>query len=517
MDRDDLQLAVARRARGLFERVRATTPSVFNRAWWSGKVMDWCMKNEAFKVEMFRFVDVLPYLDSSAAVARHLQEYFCRPERDFPAALQWGISRLSPESMAARIAAKGVKGNIVTMARQFITGATPEDALPNLKRIRKDGLAFTLDLLGEATLSHPEADDYQRRYLELLATLVKEQHRFPALGEGQPELDWGVSPRVNLSIKASSFNPRVHPVNFAGSVAECKRRLLPVYLAAKAAGAFVNLDIEQYAYKDLTLELFKSLLGEPELADYPHLGIVLQAYLRDTERDARDLAAWARDRGTPCTVRLVKGAYWDYETVVARQEGWPVPVFEDKAETDANFEQVAALLLENHRSVRLACASHNLRSIAFVLEYAIGWAFPGRSRSTRCSSAWPSRCASPSRRNGCPCGSTPRWASSSPHGLSGKTAVENTANESFLRQSYAEGRPSTNSSRTQGGASRSPARCLPWRPSRPPSPRAPRPLGPARGAREFPAALARVGADRGRLYPLYIDGQWRETRKRWTP
>ncbi len=234
----------------------------------------------------------------------------------------------------------------------------------------------------------------------------------------------------------------MHPVNFAGSVAECKRRLLPVYLAAKAAGAFVNLDIEQYAYKDLTLELFKSLLGEPELADYPHLGIVLQAYLRDTERDARDLAAWARDRGTPCTVRLVKGAYWDYETVVARQEGWPVPVFEDKAETDANFEQVAALLLENHRSVRLACASHNLRSIAFVLEYCHRLGIPREEQEYQVlfGMAEPVRIALQEER-------VPLRVYATVGELIPGMAylvrrlLENTANESFLRQSYAEGLP----------------------------------------------------------------------------
>ncbi|MEW5724721.1 MAG: hypothetical protein AB1896_16530, partial [Thermodesulfobacteriota bacterium] len=55
MNDDVLQAAVAERARGLFERVRANTPSIFNMAWWSGKVMDWCMKDEAFKTEMFRF------------------------------------------------------------------------------------------------------------------------------------------------------------------------------------------------------------------------------------------------------------------------------------------------------------------------------------------------------------------------------------------------------------------------------------------------------------------------------
>ncbi len=376
MSRDDLQVAVAERARTLFERVRETTPSVFNRAWWSGKVMEWCMRNEAFKVEMFRFVDVLPYLQSSAAVARHLQEYFCRPDQCFPVALQWGIRNLSPDSMAAKLVAKGIRSNIVKMASQFITGATPEDALPNIKRIRKEGLAFTLDLLGEATLSWPEAEEYRKRYLDLLKTLVTEQDGWPALGEGAPRRDWGVSPRVNISLKPSSFNPRMHPASFAGSVERAREMIRPIFRAVREAGAFVNMDVEQHAFKDLTLSLFKSLMDEEEFRDFDQAGVVIQAYLRESERDARELIAWARGRSRPVTVRLVKGAYWDYETVVARQNGWRVPVFEDKAETDANFERVAGLILDNHDRVRLACASHNFRSIAFVREYATRLGIP---------------------------------------------------------------------------------------------------------------------------------------------
>src|SRR5207248_2966623 len=78
-----------------------------------------------------------------------------------------------------------------------------------------------------------------------------------------------------------------------------------------------------------------------------NLGIVLQAYLKDAEADARRLIAWARRRGTPVSVRLVKGAYWDYETAHAELEHWPVPVFETKPETDASFERLTRLFLEH--------------------------------------------------------------------------------------------------------------------------------------------------------------------------
>ncbi len=66
-------------------------------------------------------------------------------------------------------------------------------------------------------------------------------------------------------------------------------------------------------------------------------------------------------------MRLVKGAYWDHEVVEARQHGWSVPVFERKADCDANFESLTARLLEARPLVRVAIASHNLRSVAHAI------------------------------------------------------------------------------------------------------------------------------------------------------
>jgi RHH-type proline utilization regulon transcriptional repressor/proline dehydrogenase/delta 1-pyrroline-5-carboxylate dehydrogenase len=78
---------------------------------------------------------------------------------------------------------------------------------------------------------------------------------------------------------------------------------------------------------------------------------------------------WARAtaRTPPLTVRLVKGAYWDHELVQARQHGWPVPVFEDKRDSDRNFETLTRVLLAARPLLRVAIASHNLRSVAHAI------------------------------------------------------------------------------------------------------------------------------------------------------
>src|SRR5439155_779148 len=99
-------------------------------------------------------------------------------------------------------------------------------------------------------------------------------------------------------------------------------------------------------------------------------GLALQAYLRDSATDLSDMIDWSRKHGRRITVRLVKGAYWDYETVIAEQRHWPLPVFARKHETDANFEKLSLALLENQDVVDAAFGTHNVRSIAYVLAQA---------------------------------------------------------------------------------------------------------------------------------------------------
>ena len=122
---------------------------------------------------------------------------------------------------------------------------------------------------------------------------------------------------------------------------------------------------------ETTLELVFELLDEPELRDGPSAGVVLQAYLRDSPRHLDRILGFAADAGRspPLVVRLVKGAYWDHEVVEARQHGWQPPVFEVKADCDRNFEQLTRRLVDARPLVRVAVASHNLRSVAHAIAY----------------------------------------------------------------------------------------------------------------------------------------------------
>jgi RHH-type proline utilization regulon transcriptional repressor/proline dehydrogenase/delta 1-pyrroline-5-carboxylate dehydrogenase len=127
--------------------------------------------------------------------------------------------------------------------------------------------------------------------------------------------------------------------------------------------------MESLDSREAVLALVLELLAESEFRDGPSAGLVLQAYLRDSPEQLETVLDFARsvERRPPLTVRLVKGAYWDHELVEARQHGWEVPVFEVKADCDRNYETLTRRLLEARPSVRVAIASHNLRSVSHAI------------------------------------------------------------------------------------------------------------------------------------------------------
>src|SRR5262249_36761027 len=162
--------------------------------------------------------------------------------------------------------------------------------------------------------TEPEAEKAQAEYLELLHGLSANVNRWPA----NPLIDQdsgGPLPRVNVSVKLSSLYSQFDPIDPIGTSKPVRARLRPILRAARQNGAFVNFDMEQYSVKDLTLRIFEEILTEREFRDWPDAGIALQAYLRECDADLVRLRDWAARRGTSVWVRLVKGAYWDYETI----------------------------------------------------------------------------------------------------------------------------------------------------------------------------------------------------------
>jgi RHH-type proline utilization regulon transcriptional repressor/proline dehydrogenase/delta 1-pyrroline-5-carboxylate dehydrogenase len=342
------------------------TPGILSRKGAYARLMEWSMKDPAFKAQLFRFVDVLPSLQSSAEVVRHLREYLGDKAVELGPAMKTG---LAAASFAPGLVAGPVRANVASMASQFVAGATPEDLVKRFRRNAQAGIATTIDLLGETVVSEPEADAFVARNLDVLDTVgraIKDDDKacFSDLGPSGP------LPRLNLSVKVSALTPEVHQADPERSVAALRERLRPILRRAREIGAFINFDMESHGLKDLTLSLFRSILSEEEFRELPAAGIAMQAYLRDCEHDLRELIGWARKARRPIVVRLVKGAYWDYETTLAGQRGWPVPVWSEKPESDANYERLSVLLLENADIASPAFASHNVRSCAHAIAQA---------------------------------------------------------------------------------------------------------------------------------------------------
>ena len=186
-------------------------------------------------------------------------------------------------------------------------------------------------------------------------------------------------PRVNVSLKLSALDSQFDAIDQLGTAQRVLARLRPLWRLARDNHAQVHIDMESHATKDLTLAIFRQIAMEEEFRDWPHCGVVVQCYLRESLRDLESLAVWARDRGTPVWIRLVKGAYWDYETVHAEAAGWPVPVWRQKWQTDACYEAATTFLMEHATTLRPALGSHNLRSLAHGMAVAEHFGLDRRS------------------------------------------------------------------------------------------------------------------------------------------
>ncbi|MFQ3618274.1 MAG: proline dehydrogenase family protein, partial [Cyanobacteriota bacterium] len=404
----------------------------------SEKLLGWTMGNPGLRVQLFHFIDALPALQSKAEIARHLQEYLSKENVELPAALKGMLNFASPDSMPGQVAATTVSTAVETLAHKYIAGETVRQVIKTLEQLRKEKLCFTVDLLGEAVITEVEAQSYLDRYLELMEELTAASKSWPTIPQID-EADGEALPKVQVSVKLTAFYSQFDPLDAKGSQEQVSDRARTLLRRAKELGAAVHFDMEQYAYKDLTISILKQILMEEEFRSRSDIGVTLQAYLKDTEADLKGLIDWAKERGTPITIRLVKGAYWDQETIKAAQRGWDVPVFQHKESTDANFEKLTRLLLENHQYLYAAIGSHNVRSQAYAMAIAQELNIPRRRIEFQVLYGMGDKLAKAMVNQGyrvrvyCPYGDLiPGMA------YLIRRLLENTANTSFLRQNLEE-------------------------------------------------------------------------------
>jgi RHH-type transcriptional regulator, proline utilization regulon repressor / proline dehydrogenase / delta 1-pyrroline-5-carboxylate dehydrogenase len=422
-----------REGSNIFSRMR-------DRLRWDDQVLDWTMANPGLRVQMFRFIDTIPALQSKAEIANHFQQYMSAEAVELPSALKGILNFSDPDSFPAQTAAATITKAVETLAYKYIAGENITEVMKTIARLRKDGMTYTIDLLGEAVITETEAEDYLQRYLDLITQLTQQAQSWKRQ-EGIDLANGEELPQVQVSVKLTAFYSQFDPLDPVGSKAQVCDRLRILLRKAAELSAAIHFDMEQYRYKDLTLQILKELLMEEEFRTRTDLGITLQAYLRDSYQDLQDLIAWAKERGYPVTVRLVKGAYWDQETIKSEQNHWQQPVYNQKAATDINYERMTQLLLENHEYLYGAIGSHNVRSQALACAIAETLNIPPRRFEMQVLYGMGDKLAQALVKRG------HRVRVYSPYGklLPGmayliRRLLENTANSSFLRQNQ-ENRP----------------------------------------------------------------------------
>ncbi|MBR56575.1 MAG: hypothetical protein CMH54_00805 [Myxococcales bacterium] len=359
-----VEATAGRHGRSLLGRIESYSPRFMERLTQLG--FDLAADYPAFRIHMLRFVAMLPSLDfdeEGVEVKRLLMETVRRTldsGRRLPLALicsLWMI-RCVAYCVPARLLARITRATVRRFARMLIAGETIGEAQRTLASLAKTGRSATLDQLGELVVSEPEADTYLERVLGLI-------RGFDA--DANSGCNSAGIPTANVSIKLSALCAHFEPDDPDGTYAAVAPRLKKILEAAQAHQVYINLDAEHYEVRDLNFTvLCRVLTSNPTLKEYPHLGIAVQAYLRDAAEHLDDIIRFSRERGVRMPIRLVKGAYWDQETIEAEAHGFDAPQFLNKVESDLHFQQLCIRILEHPDEVQLCLGSHNLRDHCFA-------------------------------------------------------------------------------------------------------------------------------------------------------
>ncbi len=352
------------------------TPSIFEdfTDWGLGLTAQYAL----LRIHLLKFLAILPSLDhdkKGIEVKRILLEALSRflkdnrrafrankkgQDRAMPKGISsslkilYYISKITPPKILASVVRKSVK----LMAKRFIAGETIETADKSLKSLYDTKRDVTLDQLGELVVSEREADHYCEEVLKLIKGF--------SLHVDRGEKNGAEINRAHVSIKVSALCSDFKPHAPDYTYELVAPRLKKILLTAKDEDVFINIDAEHYHYRDIVFKIYRRLLLEtPELKNYKATGIVVQAYLRDAYKHLCEIIELAETRKITMPVRLVKGAYWDAETVEGNAHSFNAPQFLNKEETDIHFRQLIYKIYESYPHLQLCIASHNFSDHAF--------------------------------------------------------------------------------------------------------------------------------------------------------
>ncbi len=331
------------------------------------------------RVHLLKFLAILPALDydhKGADVKRLFLESIRRTLEDSETAArskQKGIQKALPfyllfvfnlsgiftSMLPCRLFAFFVRSIATSFAHRFIAGETIEKSKASLGSLRATGRDATVDQLGELVVSEQEADNYCNNVINIIKGLSRQIKRGTTNDAGLL--------KASVSIKVSALSSDFKPEAFEYSYNSVAPRLKKILFTAKNEQVFINVDAEHYSCRDLIFKIFKRVLLENgEFKDMESIGIVVQAYLRDAYPHFLEILDLAKSRNIVMPVRLVKGAYWDAESIEAEALNFNAPEFLNKEESDLHFRQLIVMIMKNYPHVQLCLASHNLQDHCFA-------------------------------------------------------------------------------------------------------------------------------------------------------
>ncbi|NRP16655.1 bifunctional proline dehydrogenase/L-glutamate gamma-semialdehyde dehydrogenase PutA [Marinobacterium sp. xm-a-152] len=276
--------------------------------------------------------------------------------------LQLGSASLKMKPLRSAILAAmriGVGAGMRLMGRAFVLGESIKSAQERAGKLEFQGYTFSYDMLGEAAYTQADADRYFNSYRNALLALIEQSKSTQ------------IEKNPGISVKLSALHPRYELFNEDEAVTQLSERMLSLCSLAKEHNIGLNIDAEECARLEISLDIIRNLIEAPELSGWDGLGIVVQAYNRKAYSVLDQLYAWADQSNRKLMVRLVKGAYWDTEIKLAQEQGLDhFPVFTAKHHTDVSYLACARKLVRYGDRIYPQFATHNAQTAACVLNWA---------------------------------------------------------------------------------------------------------------------------------------------------
>jgi RHH-type proline utilization regulon transcriptional repressor/proline dehydrogenase/delta 1-pyrroline-5-carboxylate dehydrogenase len=244
-----------------------------------------------------------------------------------------------------------IRWSVKQMASRFIVGESFDSIQQIISELQANNREITIDQLGELVVSGIEAEKYLEKVLKSIDFLNSIYNK--------SEKNQANIAKAHVSIKVSALTGQFVPEDFEATYEQVSPRLARLFKAAMRSGVFVHIDAEHYTYRDTVFKIMAKVLEEhSEFEQWDGVGIVVQSYLKDSWYHLKQVLDFCGKRKQLMPIRIVKGAYWDEETVKAEANNQESPQFLNKVETDIHFRQLIYEIID-HPYAQLVLASHN--------------------------------------------------------------------------------------------------------------------------------------------------------------